>query len=273
MTGSRTGTVPPWPTMRRVTPCQPRNRARVTTNDGIRTTLTRTPVNRPITAPTTMAVSTAQYQSMPERSIITAITAAQTPLTTPADRSISPSSRTKPRPIPSRLIGTACTSRLVMFSGVGKVSGRSAVNRIARTTMPATAGSAPRSPPRTRLTQPRTYPPTESSTTSPSKPDCGAGFSGASVADGCTVLDIGSDSYFGGGRGCDAQIARAAGGDEFDDAGAVDLGDGHVGGDAPEVEGGHPVGDLEHVDHVVRDEDDRVAVVGQPADEVEHLPG
>ena len=106
ITGSRTGTVPPWPMIRRVTPCQPRNSARVTTNDGIRTTLTRTPVKRPISVPTTMAARTAQYQATSWRAISTAITAAQTPLTTPADRSISPSSRTKTRPIASRMIGT-----------------------------------------------------------------------------------------------------------------------------------------------------------------------
>ena len=33
---SRTGTVPPWPMIRSVTPCQPRNSARVTTKDGMR---------------------------------------------------------------------------------------------------------------------------------------------------------------------------------------------------------------------------------------------
>src|SRR3954453_17462274 len=109
---------------------------------------------------------------------------------------------------------------------------------------------------------------------SPSKPLCGAGVSGTSVAEGCTVLDIGvSDSYLGDGGRLDPQIARAAGGDELDDPGPVDLGDRYVGGDASQVQGGHPVGDLEDVDHVVGDEDDGVAGVGQPADEVEHLAG
>ena len=45
-----------------------------------------------------------------------------------------------------------------------------------------------------------------------------------------------------------------------------------LGGDPPEVEGDHAVGDLHHVVHVVRDEDDAAALVGQTAYQVEHLP-
>ena len=61
------------------------------------------------------------------------MTAAHTPLTTPADRSISPSNRTKTRPIARMMIGTAWTSRFAMFRGVRKVSGRRTVNRRPRT--------------------------------------------------------------------------------------------------------------------------------------------
>ena len=48
---------------------------------------------------------------------------------------------------------------------------------------------------------------------------------------------------------------------------------GDVGGHPAEVERGDPVGDLEHVGHVVRDEHDAEAVVGEPADQVEDLAG
>src|SRR3954453_8812660 len=111
----------------------------------------------------------------------------------------------------------------------------------------------------------------ESSTWSPSKPLCGAGVCGRSVAEGCTVLDIGSDPYLCDVRGVDAEIPGPARGDELDDPRAVDLRDGDVRGDATEVQGGDAVGDLEDVDHVVREEDDGVAGVRQPAHQVEDL--
>ena len=44
-------------------------------------------------------------------------------------------------------------------------------------------------------------------------------------------------------------------------------------GDAAQVEGGDAVGDLEDVGHVVRDEHDAEAAVGQPAHQVEDLAG
>ena len=46
-----------------------------------------------------------------------------------------------------------------------------------------------------------------------------------------------------------------------------------VGGDPAEVQRGDPVGDLEDVVHVVRDQHHAEAVVGEPADQVEHLAG
>ena len=81
-----------------------------------------------------------------------AMTAAQTPLTTPAERSISPSSRMKTRPIARMMIGAAWSARFAMLRGVRNVSGRSAKNSSPRATMPRMAGRAPRSPPRTRST-------------------------------------------------------------------------------------------------------------------------
>ena len=41
----------PWPTNCRSTPCQPKNSASVTTNDGMPTLATRNPVNTPIDVP------------------------------------------------------------------------------------------------------------------------------------------------------------------------------------------------------------------------------
>src|SRR5262249_36281550 len=60
---------------------------------------------------------------------------------------------------------------------------------------------------------------------------------------------------------------------ELDDLAVGDVGAPDVGGDAPQVQRGDPVGDLEHVVHVVRDEYDAVAGLGEAADQVEDLPG
>jgi hypothetical protein len=113
---------------------------------------TRLPVNRPMTTPVTMAAATETYHGAPASASSLAITAAQTPLTTPADRSISPRSRMNTSPIARMMIGAAWSARLAMFRGVRNVSGRSAKNSRPRATMPRMAGSAPRSPPRTRST-------------------------------------------------------------------------------------------------------------------------
>ena len=69
----------------------------------------------------------------------------------------------------------------------------------------------------------------------------------------------------------EAEVAGAAGGDQLDDLAVGDVLAGHLGGDPAEVERGDAVGDLEDVVHVVGDEHDAEAVVGEPADEVEHL--
>ena len=152
MTGSRSGMEPPWLAMASSTPCQARKKARVTTNDGMPTTVTRNPVNTPIATPTATAISTVTHQGMPCLSISWAEIDAPTPPITPADRSISPSSSTKPTPMASTVIDAAWVSRLAKLLALVNVSHFSAAKTMTSTTRPATAGRAPRSPPRMRRT-------------------------------------------------------------------------------------------------------------------------
>ncbi len=58
------------------------------------------------------------------------MTAALSPLATPADRSISPTSSTNTRPIARIVIGSAWVDRLARFALLRNVSGFSAVNRM-----------------------------------------------------------------------------------------------------------------------------------------------
>ena len=80
------------------------------------------------------------------------MTAAAVPAVTPADRSISPSSSTKTRPIAMTMTGAPCWIRLAKLNASVKVDGRRAENTTTSTNRPSTAGSAPTSPPRTRVT-------------------------------------------------------------------------------------------------------------------------
>ena len=68
-------------------------------------------------------------------------------------------------------------------------------------------------------------------------------------------------------------VPGAAGGDQLDDLPVVDGLGVHLRGHLPEVQARDVVGHLEDVVHVVGDQDDREAVVGEPADQVEHLLG
>ena len=76
--------------------------------------------------------------------------AAQAPLAVPAARSISPSSRTKTRPIAMNTVMPAWLTRLARLKTVRKRL-LAWEKMTARTMRPSTAGSAPTSPPRTRL--------------------------------------------------------------------------------------------------------------------------
>ena len=71
----------------------------------------------------------------------------------------------------------------------------------------------------------------------------------------------------------EAEVARAARGDQLDDLAVGDVAGRHLRDHPAQVEAGDAVGDLEHVGHVVADQHDAEALLGQPADEVEHLAG
>ncbi len=78
-----------------------------------------------------------------------ASTAAHTPLANPAERSISPSSRTKTNPIAISVTAAPWVNRLAKFPAVRKL-GRRMEKNAQSTTNPSTAGREPMSPPRTR---------------------------------------------------------------------------------------------------------------------------
>src|SRR3954451_8634239 len=145
----------------------------------------------------------------------------------------------------------------------------------ASTTRPRTAGSAPGSPDRRRSTYERAAPATVRRSTSSEKSPAGrpgwvAPPAVSALVRGVVMARPRSDALVGRRRG-EPDVTAAAGGDQLDDlrsAAVLRLDDG---GDAPEVEGGDAVRDLHDIVHVVRDQDHAEALVGQAADEVEHL--
>ena len=122
-----TAIVPPSLAMMRTTPCHARKKARVTTNDGMPTFATSQPVSG--------ADGDADHDRRRAAAIHGRVrrcraampsTTAQTPAVAPADRSISPSSSTKTRPMPMSVIGAAWVSRLAKLrvdEEVGVVGG------------------------------------------------------------------------------------------------------------------------------------------------------
>src|SRR3954452_2421969 len=278
ITSLRTGTVPPSPISRSVMPCSPRKNASVTMKDGIPIRDTSRAMSVPMTSPVTTAASTASGQLQPLLLIRIAITQAAAPPATPADRSISPSSSTGTSAMASTQIGAAWVIRLAKLPTDGKVSGRSAEKIRARTTRPSTAGRAPMSPPRSLSTYSWTAPRTVVARTSCAK-SCPATLAPGAVScvtllllSGVAVIVRPSRGLGSGGDG-DAEVARAPRGDELHHAAVVGLRRRDVGRDPAEVQGGDPVGDLEDVHHVVRDEQDPESAVGEPAHQVEHLAG
>src|SRR3954470_13784686 len=278
MTAWRTGTVPPSPISRSVMPCRPRKKASVTMKDGIPIRDTSRPMSVPMTSPVTTAATIASGQLQPLLLIRIAITQAAAPPATPADRSISPSSSTGTSAMASTQIGAAWVIRLAKLPTDGKVSGRSAEKIRARTTSPSTAGRAPMSPPRSLSTYSWTAPRTVVARTSCAK-SCPATLAPGAVScvtllllSGVAVIVRPSRGLGRGGDG-DAEVAGATCGDELHHAAVVDLRRRDVGRDPAEVQGGDPVGDLEDVHHVVRDEQDPESAVGEPAHQVEHLAG
>jgi hypothetical protein len=149
MTSSRMGTLPPWPMISRTMPWKARKAARVTTNDGIPSLATSVPMAVPMARPVSRETATASGHDQPQSVSRVASTAAQTPLANPADRSISPSSRTNTRPMAITTMGAPWVSRLAKLPSL-RNTGRRIEKTITSTTRPRTAGREPMSPPRTR---------------------------------------------------------------------------------------------------------------------------
>jgi hypothetical protein len=137
------------------TPCRPRKAASVTMNDGMPSFATSVPRKSPTTKPTPIPARTAQYHGQPCCVSSTAMMVAQTPLVKPAERSISPNSKTKTRPIAMMVTCAPCWNRLAKLRSEKKLS-FAMPKMMQATTRPATAGSAPTSPPRTLAKYSRT---------------------------------------------------------------------------------------------------------------------
>jgi len=175
------------------TPCSARNIASVTTNDGTRTLATTVPRNRPITTPTSRAARIDQYQGQPWLVSRTVMMLAATPPVKPADRSISPSSSTKIRPM---AVSVNCAPCWNMLAKLNREANRLLETATMMTTIsrPRTAGSAPMPPPRTRAMYSRMYPPKV--------------FSGAAV--GSTPTGPGSAEPVAGGSAVTTRPPRPA---------------------------------------------------------------
>ena len=148
---SRIGIVPPSPMISSMMPCRPRKKASVTTKLGIPRYATISAISPPITTPVSSAASSDSGHGHPCSVTVTAVIAAPIPAVKPADRSISPSSSTKTRPIASTVIAAPWLIRLAKFCSVRNVSPSSAPKMMTRTTTPMIAGSDPMSPPLTRV--------------------------------------------------------------------------------------------------------------------------
>jgi hypothetical protein len=93
-------TITPWVIVRRITPCQIRKPASVTTNDGTPISATIEPWKAPIAVVTRSAIrmQTRPGRCAPVGSWSSATTTPAIPLTNAIERSISPISRTKTTP-------------------------------------------------------------------------------------------------------------------------------------------------------------------------------
>ena len=132
----------------RITPCQIRKPASVTTNDGTPTYATIDPCTPPIAAQTATAITIARmpfsWCPLPG-SWSSATTSAPMPARYPIDRSISPSSRTKTTPKASIAVPAIWLIRFVKLTAVKKfvaVSPKRTTTRIS----PTMIGAEPRLP-------------------------------------------------------------------------------------------------------------------------------
>src|SRR5579859_1828676 len=148
------------------------------------------------------------------------------------------------------------------------------------TIRPRMDGKPPGSPLRKRPTYSRIAPSTPRGLMSAWKSarasaSCSVSESGAPSAGPAltfSVMSAPSRALCRGGSG-QADVAAAARRDELDELGRAGVLAHHLGSDPAEVQRVDAVRDLHDVVHVVRDEHDADAVVGQTPDEVEHLPG
>src|SRR3954449_3592999 len=199
--------------------------------------------------------------------------AAHMPPVVPADRSISPINRTKMRPIAVRAMNEVCAGRLARLLWLRK-SGVVVAKISPRTRSPSTEGTAPGAPPRSRWMKSRNAPPSPRGLTSARKlPRVSlSGVRAGWVVASDAVMACPSRAQ-GGSVQRQADVATAAGGDELDDLAGAGVLFADFCGDPAEVQRVDAVSDLHHVVHVVRNEYDADAAVGQSPDQLEHLLG
>src|SRR6516165_12373957 len=144
-------------------------------------------------------------------------------------------------------------------------------------TRPRMTGRAPLSPLRTRVHQILAYSPKESAMTSGAAVDaaCAATSSSAASGGGWMSVLTGAPWWRRGGRSGRGGGEAPGGtrGHQVDDRLAVVLAQRPDRDHLAQAEHRHPVGHGLDVVQVVRDDDDRDALVPEPADEVEHDPG
>ena len=141
---------PPLPTTTSCKPWKARNAANVTTNEGIPTLATRIPIKKPIIIPNKIAITAAIGQATPYSDIVIAKKAADKPAVTPAERSISPSNKTKVKPIARVVTVAVWVKRFAKLMGFKNI-GLATAKIVAKITKPSSAGSDPVSPPLTRF--------------------------------------------------------------------------------------------------------------------------
>ncbi len=146
----------------------------------------------------------------------------------------------------------------------------------ARTIRPSTDGSAPGSPVRSLSTQPGSASRIERSSTSRENA-AGAVRPGslpaATLVSGVLVDMAAPQMLSSAVAGARPMSPLRPDGDQLDDLGGAGVLGLDLGGHPAEVERHHAVGDLHDVVHVVGDQHDAAALVGQPAYQVEDLPG
>ena len=140
---------PPLPTTTNCKPWNAKKAASVTTNEGIPTFATKSPIRKPISIPIEIAITAAIGQATPYSDIVIAKNAADNPAVTPADKSISPKSKTKVNPIASVVTVAVWVNKLAKLIGFKKI-GFATAKIVARITKPSKAGKDPVSPHFTR---------------------------------------------------------------------------------------------------------------------------